>query len=408
MRLTKDFKRKYMTHYKNYVLDTNVLIENPKSIDILRNGSENNVFIPYHVLMELNKLKTDPRLSHIITKVVESLIKNKSHIKIIRNPDLSTPYTDIADNYILSEIQSNPDIQDPILVTNDKIFRLQAEFLDIHSEEFRDSKPFESESQLYTGFVEENEEVIPNSFSWENGKPVFHGSGGPKIINYTMDVWKVTPRSVYQNLALDLMMNPDIDLLTIQSEAGFGKTFLALASALELVLFNKSHSKIHIIKPTHEIGPKLGYLPGDISEKIAPYMKYIYNLLEKLHSIRKANKIFLDPDQGNFQLNPKKIEILPLGFVRGMTIENCFVVIDETQNLSRYEIRSLLSRMGEGVKCVCLGDTRQVDNPHLNESNNGLNWIVKKMKGLNNYAHLVLKGDKSRGPITDMVIKSRL
>lgn len=108
------------------------------------------------------------------------------------------------------------------------------------------------------------------------------------------------------------------------------------------------------------------------------------------------------------RLNPKKVEILPLGFVRGMNIENAFVIIDETQNLSRYEVRTLLSRMGEQVKCVCIGDTRQVDNPHLNESNNGLNWIVKKCKGLNGYAHMVLKGDKSRGPITDMIIKSRL
>ncbi|WP_045210584.1 PhoH family protein [Desulfonatronovibrio magnus] len=393
---------------KNYILDTNVLIENPQSMDILRNGSENNVFIPYHVLMELNKLKTEPRLAHIVSKVVETLEKNKDHIRIIRNEELSTAYTDIADNYILSEISSNPEIHNPILVTNDKLLRLQAGLLNIHSEEFKHSRPFESESQLYTGFREENDDPIPNSFTWENGKPVFHGPNGKKVINYTLDIWKVTPRSIYQNLALELMQNPGIDLVTIQSEAGYGKTFLALASALELVLSKKEYSKIHIVKPTHEIGPKLGYLPGDISEKIAPYIRYILNLLQKLHEIRKAGKIFLDADESTLKLNPKKIEILPLTFVRGMTIENSFVIIDETQNLSRYEIRSLLSRMGEGVKCVCLGDTRQVDNPHLNESNNGLNWIVKKMKGLNNYAHLVLKGDKSRGPITDMVIKSRL
>ncbi|WP_028575472.1 PhoH family protein [Desulfonatronovibrio hydrogenovorans] len=397
-----------MDQIKNYVLDTNVLIENPKSIEILRNGSENNVFIPYHVLMELNKLKADPRLSHIITKIVDSLIHNMDSIRIISKDGLVTSYTDIADNHILSEIRANSDIPDPTLVTNDKILRLQAKMLGIHCEEFRDSRPFESESQQYTGFVEENGVPIPNSFSWDNGKPVFNGPEGSKIINYTLDIWKITPRSIYQNLALELMQNQDIDLVTIQSEAGFGKTFLALGSALEMVLGRKAYSKIHIIKPTHEIGPKLGYLPGDVSEKIAPYIKYIFALLEKLHSIRKANKVFLDPSESNFKLNPKKIEVMPVSFVRGMTIENSFVIIDETQNLSRYEIRSLLSRMGEGVKCVCLGDTRQIDNPHLNESNNGLNWIVKKMKGFNNYAHLVLKGEKSRGPITDMVIKSRL
>ncbi|MFP4084575.1 MAG: PhoH family protein [Desulfonatronovibrio sp.] len=397
-----------MSQSKNYILDTNVLIENPQSIDILRNGSENNVYVPYHVLMELNKLKSEPRLSHIVSSIVDNLMKNKKYIRFITKNGLSTSLTDITDNHILSEIKSNPEIQEPILVTNDKIFQLQASMMDIHSEEFRHSRPFESESQLYTGFRDEDESPIPNSFSWENGKPVFYGVTGKKIINYTLDIWKITPRSVYQNLALELMQNPEIDLVTIQSEAGFGKTFLALATALELVLSKKQYSKILIVKPTHEIGPKLGYLPGDISEKIAPYIRYILLLLQKLHDIRKAGKIFIDADDSSLKLNPKKIEILPLTFVRGMTIENSFVIIDETQNLSRYEIRSLLSRMGEKVKCVCLGDTRQVDNPHLNEFNNGLNWIVKKMKGLNNYAHLVLKGDKSRGPITDMVIKSRL
>ena len=91
-----------------------------------------------------------------------------------------------------------------------------------------------------------------------------------------------------------------------------------------------------------------------------------------------------------------------------MNIENAFVVIDEAQNLARSEVRALLTRMGEGVKCFCLGDTRQVDNPYLNESNNGLNWVVKKLKGYKNYAHMVLKGEKSRGPITDIVLKSKL
>jgi PhoH-like ATPase len=91
-----------------------------------------------------------------------------------------------------------------------------------------------------------------------------------------------------------------------------------------------------------------------------------------------------------------------------MNIENAVVIVDETQNLSRNEVRALLTRMGEGVKCFCLGDTSQVDNPYLSESNNGLNWIVRKFKGFSNYAHIVLKGDRSRGPITDLVLKSKL
>jgi PhoH-like ATPase len=124
--------------------------------------------------------------------------------------------------------------------------------------------------------------------------------------------------------------------------------------------------------------------------------------------MRRANRIFLNPDDPQSPLNPARFELLPLTYIRGMNIENAIVIIDEIQNMSRSECRALLSRMGEGVKCFCLGDTRQVDHPYLNAENNGLNWIVNKFKGNRGYAHLVLKGDKSRGPITDMVIKSGL
>jgi len=204
------------------------------------------------------------------------------------------------------------------------------------------------------------------------------------------------------------MLAEHVDLISIQSEAGFGKTHLALASALYLILEKKLFDKIYILKPTIEIGAKLGFLPGDIKEKLEPYTKYVFDLLQKLHKSRSANKIFVNPNDDTPRYNNKKFEVLPLAFVRGMNIENAFVIIDETQNLSRAEVRSVLTRMGEGVKCVCLGDTSQVDNPYLNESNNGLNWIVRKFKGLPNYAHIVLKGDKSRGPITDMALKTKL
>ena len=163
-----------------------------------------------------------------------------------------------------------------------------------------------------------------------------------------------------------------------------------------------------MVKPLVEIGAKMGYLPGDVEEKMGPYMRYITDLLLKLHELRPANRIFQDPQADTLKLNPKRFIIQPIAFIRGMNMENCIVIVDEMQNLSRGETRALLTRMGEGVKCFCLGDTRQVDNPYLNESNNGLNWVVKKLKGYKNYAHMVLKGEKSRGPITDIVLKSKL
>jgi PhoH-like ATPase len=393
---------------KNYVLDTNALIENPQSLLTLRNGAENNIHIPYHVLMELENLKKTPKLRHIVANVVGLLLENRENINFIKNDKSESAFTDIVDNHILEEIQAAGDIDDPILVTNDRILQLQAALRGVKSEELRDSKPFESESQRYTGFVEEGEEPAPNSFSWVEGKPVLHAPDGDRVISYVRDVWNLKPRTIYQNLALELIHSDHVDLVSIQSEAGFGKTYLALASALFAVQEKKLFEKIFVLKPTIEIGAKLGYLPGDVAEKMEPYMKYIYSLLVKLHRSRSANKVFLNPNDDILKLNPKKFEILPLAYVRGMNIENAFVIIDEAQNLSRTEVRAVLTRMGEGVKCLCLGDTSQVDNPYLNESNNGLNWIVRKFKGLPNYGHMVLKGDKSRGPITDMVLKSRL
>jgi PhoH-like ATPase len=204
------------------------------------------------------------------------------------------------------------------------------------------------------------------------------------------------------------MIDPTINVVSVQSEAGYGKSFLALATALYLLLEKKSTEKIYVVKPMIEIGQKLGYLPGSVEEKMEPYNRYIVDLLLKLHKMRPANRIFIDPDQHPPQLNPTRFELLPLTYIRGMNIENAVVIVDEIQNMTRDECRTLLSRMGEGVKCFCLGDTRQVDHPYLNAENNGLNWLVNKFKGSRIYAHLVLKGERSRGPITDLVIKSGL
>ncbi len=391
---------------KCYVLDTNALLEDPNCISILRNGEENTVGIPFHVILELNKLKKEPRVKHLVAKAIDSIRDNLGVIKIIRQ-DGQEPLVPNVDLQILKEVQ-NGGMTDPILVTNDRILQLLAEFSGVRSQEFKSSHPFESESQQYTGFVKDDEDHCLNSFMWHEGKPMFFAPDGPRIIDYEHEIWKVKPRNVYQNLAFELLMSEHTDLVTLQSEAGYGKTYLALAAALCLVLEQKRFEKIYVLKPMIEIGAKMGYLPGDANEKLDPYTRYLHGLTTKLHAIRPANKIFLEPSNAGGRYNPDRFEILPLAFIRGMNIEDAVVIIDETQNLSRSEIRAVLTRMGENVKCFCLGDTRQVDNPYLNESNNALNWIVRMMRGTSNYAHLVLKGAKSRGPICDAVLRSGL
>lgn len=393
---------------KNFVLDTNVLIENPKCITALRNGQDNKVHIPYTVLTELDKLKRDPRIGHIVTQAIHSILRDKQ--LSILPPEFAEKLDMLnPDDRILKETLHSG-IESPILVTNDRILQIKAGIHSLQCEGYKDSDPFRSDSQMFTGFVEETAKPTMNSFRWENGTPVFYGSKESKAINYTHEVWGVKPRNVYQNLVLELMLNDDINLVSVQSEAGYGKTFLALASALYLALEKKDnpYEKVYLVKPLWEIGAKMGYLPGSVEEKMQPYVRYIRDLAVKLHEQRPANRIFMDTDSDKFRFNQKKFEILPIAYIRGMNLENCVVIIDEMQNMSRSEVRSLLTRMGEGVKCICLGDTRQVDNPYLNESNNGLNWVVKKLKNNKEYAHMVLKGERSRGPITDMVLKTGL
>jgi PhoH-like ATPase len=397
-----------MNHCKNYVIDTNVLLDDPNALFKLRNGSENHIFIPYHVLLELNKFKKDPRLGHIVAKVIQHLSDNPDQFHILKTERVAPPFAQQVDTHILEEIRGSG-LGAPILVTNDKILQLQAQLQGIHSESYKDSVPFKSEAEYFTGFVDRRKEVFANCFMWnETGKPLFFGNNGEKVIDYQHKVWNVTPRSVYQNLALELMTDESIDVVSIQSEAGYGKSFLALATALYLLLEKKAYDKIFVVKPMIEIGQKLGYLPGRVEEKMEPYLRYIADLVLKLHKLRPANRIFLNPGENPPVFNPMRFELLPLTYIRGMNIENAVVIIDEIQNMSRSECRALLSRMGERVKCFCLGDTRQVDHPYLNAENNGLNWLVNKFKGHRIYAHLVLKGEKSRGPITDLVIKSGL
>ncbi|EGJ49317.1 PhoH family protein [Desulfocurvibacter africanus] len=401
-----------MDQRKQFIVDTNVLLEDPECIRKLRNGIENDVFVPYHVLLELNKLKKDARLAHIAAKVVKNLLEDRDKYVVLDTDKVAEPFQDLVDGYILDEVQRSG-LAEPILVTNDKILQLLAAKRGIKSEFYRESVPFKSDAEYFTGFVASREERVPNCFFWEEGKPVFWGRDEEgrfeeKAVSYQHKVWNVTPRNVYQNLAIELLTNPCIDVVSIQSEAGYGKSFLALAAALHLVLERKDQRKIYVVKPMIEIGQKLGYLPGGVEEKMEPYTRYVGDLMSKLHATRPANRLFLDAEQYPPKFDPKKFELLPLNYIRGMTIENAVVIIDEMQNMSRSECRALLSRMGEGVKCFCLGDIRQVDHPYLNQENNGLNWLVKKFKGAENYAHLVLKGEKSRGPITDLVIKSGL
>lgn len=206
---------------KDYVIDTNVLIDNPNSLEILRNGEENNIYLPLEVIIELDKLKTSPRIGGLVREAINFIIKNKDWINITYDKESLQLFLSEFDGKILNNIQKN--LKKGILVTNDKLMKLIAEKIFKYScEEFKQATPYLSDSENFTGFCD-YENLILNNFIWVEGKPVFIGIDGEKVINYEHKIWGITPRNIYQNLAFELLLNPKIDLITLQSQAGFGK-----------------------------------------------------------------------------------------------------------------------------------------------------------------------------------------
>ncbi len=416
---------------KNYVIDTNVFLENHEAINVLRNHEENEVFVPKRVLLELDGLKNCAKVGHLAKRAIFEIEKNLDKITFI-GEDIK----ENSDLKILNDIKNakinDVKIENPILVTNDRIFRMFANNNGVAAEEFLYSLPFKSESEIYTGFLDsyriestDEKNSIKNYFIWKHSEddqkelPLFHKHNHkPKFINWTNEIWKVKPKiksvdsgefDQYQNCAMQLLMDDDIKIMTIQSPAGAGKTFLALAAALENVLQKKRYKKIMFFKPIVESGENIGLLPGDIADKTNPYIGYIDTLMNKLYEGREFKRLYKKSANGGpSEYDPKMFSFVPVSFIRGMDIEDTFIIADEIQNYSRETMRTLLTRCGRNCKIVLLGDTNQVDNNRLNPLNNGMNWVVKQLKSSPIYAHIVLQGKHSRGPICDEVLRCEL
>lgn len=402
---------------KTYFLDTNILIDNPDAVQLLSDGNQNKVLISYYVLNELDNLKKDPKLNYVVAQVVKNLKENSDKFEII-GYHLDRSFKNIDDLMLQQILTLNN--ENLILVTKDNILQLKAKSLKINCEDLKRSDPFcDTTNGDYTGIfeqIDETTQLVDNCFYWDCGRLYFYRKDQEaKSIHYTNNVWKVQPKNFYQNAFFELGLCEDIDIMTIQGNAGTGKTFLSLALAFYHVLEKKNFHKIYLTKAMYEIGMQLGFLPGTVDEKMGPYMLYIESLIGKLSNLRPCDRIYGKSDSKSPEeksrektYNPRKFEILPINYVRGRDIEDAFVIIDEIQNLSRPEVRTLLSRFGENVKCICIGDVSQIDNPYLDKHNNGLNWIMKKCKGQKNYAHLTIKSDKYRGPICELVVKTGL
>jgi PhoH-like ATPase len=202
----------------------------------------------------------------------------------------------------------------------------------------------------------------------------------------------IIPKNAEQSFALDAIMNPDIKLVTIQGVAGTGKTLLSLAGALEQ---RRNYHQIYLARPIVPLSNKdIGYLPGDITSKLNPYMEPLWDNLKFIKS--QFSEKDKELKQINEMIENEKIVICPLAFIRGRSLSNMFFIVDEAQNLTPHEVKTIITRAGENTKIVFTGDIYQIDTPYLDAQSNGLSYLIDKVKGQDLYAHITLqKGERS-------------
>ena len=229
-------------------------------------------------------------------------------------------------------------------------------------------------------------------------KKVESGSAVVQIArDYSQDkhaVWGITSRNREQNFALNLLLDPDVDFVTLQGQAGTGKTLMTIAAGLAQVLDQRLFTEIIMTRVTIPVGEDIGFLPGTEEEKMTPWMGALMDNLEVLHGMQEGGSFGRGATD---DLLKNKIKIRSLNFMRGRTFLNRFIIIDEAQNLTSKQIKTLVTRAGPGSKIICLGDIKQIDTPYLSETTSGLTFAVDRFKAWDHSAHMTLtRGERSR------------
>lgn len=430
------------TEKKIFVLDTSVIIYDHTAI---KSFQEHNVVIPITVLEELDNFKkgndTKNFSAREFTRYVDTMsgdnslqdwtpIGGKTHgsFKIEMNTLAKTDAEKIfgekkADHKILNTAiytaETNPD-KKVILVTKDINLRIKAKSLNIHAEDYTTGKVLTID-ELFTGnAIVENVDLTTINTIYEKGicpakdvlkktepEPnhyyVIKNGGSSVLARYNQpdktlhrvtktSAFGIIPKNAEQAFALDAIMNPNIKLVSIQGVAGTGKTLLSLAGALEQ---RRHYNQIYIARPIVPLSNKdIGYLPGDISSKLNPYMEPLWDNLKFIKN--QYSEKDKELKQINEMVEHEKIVICPLAFIRGRSLSNMFFIVDEAQNLTPHEVKTIITRAGENTKIIFTGDIYQIDTPYLDSESNGLSYLIDKVKGQNLYAHITLeKGERS-------------
>ncbi len=426
---------------KTYVLDTSVYLTDSNCINSFGN---NDIVIPLKVLEEIDKhKKRQDSVGSQARSTIRSLdaLRDKGSLSkgvridkgmgIIRvssyNPlclpddlDLEDPDNQIIAT-ALSEQEVAPKSRKLVVVSRDINMRVKCDALGLLTEDYNAEQVVDHAEGLYTGrseilvdeqdidrfyagdelWIDPKEHILyPNQFimliSNSNDKKTalakFENYSKPlqKIVKSNKKIWSTEPRNKEQQFAFELLLDPAIPVVSLVGKAGSGKTLLALASGLEQT-FGKGalYKKIVVTKPVEPVGKDIGFLPGSMEEKMLPWLAPIQDNLQFLMGDDKATlELYMEKGQ---------IEVEAMTFIRGRSISNAFIVIDEVQNMTQHEIKTVLTRVGEGTKIVLTGDIEQIDNVYIDATNNGLSYVVERLKDEQITGHVtLLKGERSK------------
>jgi PhoH-like ATPase len=425
---------------KNYLLDTTVLLYDPAALFAFE---DNNVIIPMSVIEEIDHFKRDMsevgRNARQTSRILDGLRSRGSLTNGVRldNSGVLSIRIGTSDNFnkisrdfvekkrevslfaVVFDIKgAYPDIP-AIFVTKDVNLRIKADALGITVEDYESDK-VEIED-LYPGYTEYitdgatieslkeqrqvkvQKEFFANQYitliDEKNGGNIAYGRYSaqhhkivPLIPLPQNLVHRISSRNREQTFVLDALLNDEISFVTLVGKAGTGKTLLAIAASIYKTVDENIYNRILVSRPTLPMGQDIGYLPGTIEDKLTPWMYPIADNVELIMRSNSRQKV-----RGFKELVDMGILIIePLTFIRGRSIHNQFMIVDEAQNLTPHEIKTVITRVGDGTKIVLTGDPYQIDNPYIDSSSNGLTYSVEKFKGQQVAAHITLtKGERS-------------
>ncbi len=459
------------TRVKTFVLDTNVLIHNPKALFVFE---DNNIVLPFTVLEELDHMKRGDddiaRNARQTIRYLDSLRRKGSLVQGVRlgagkgslKEEITSGATGIlridvqhherppviaadkADNTIIAVAYALRQEGEPVVfVSKDFNARLKSDVLGIRTEDFENQKV--NVDRLYNGYltltvndelIDElyrermlpvsqldphlaytaedgttyDQELLPNQFVLLISNTDEGHTGLARRLADTdhvipisgprKPVFGIIARNVQQTMALDLLLDDEIKLVTLLGSAGTGKTLLAVAAGMTKVFNDDRFEKLLVARPIMPMGRDIGYLPGDKDEKLTAWMQPIFDNLAYLMSTRGSPLQSAESHSPEQRINrlmaDGRLVLEPLTYIRGRSIPHQFMIVDEAQNLTPHEVKTIISRVGEGTKIIFTGDIGQIDNPYLDSSSNGLSYSIERMKGLGAVGHVTLaKSERS-------------